>query len=66
MRATAPAGSLPELQRDEGLCLYGLGRWVDFQTLGSVRTVASGVFERKATNIHHQPNLAKSIDFAMQ
>lgn len=27
MRATAPAGSLPELQRDEGLCLYGLGRW---------------------------------------
>jgi hypothetical protein len=27
MRATAPVGSLPELQRDEGLCLYGLGRW---------------------------------------
>ncbi|KAF6256703.1 Transglutaminase-like superfamily-domain-containing protein [Scenedesmus sp. NREL 46B-D3] len=26
MRATAPAGMLPELQRDEGLCLYGLGR----------------------------------------
>jgi uncharacterized protein HemY len=29
MRATAPAGSLPELQRDEGLCLYGLGRWAE-------------------------------------
>jgi hypothetical protein len=26
MRATAPAGMLPELQRDEGLCLYGIGR----------------------------------------
>jgi len=29
MRATAPEGSLPELCRDEGLCLYSLGRWAE-------------------------------------
>jgi len=26
MQATTPPSSLPELKRDEGLCLYGLGR----------------------------------------
>lgn len=29
MQATAPAGSLPELHRDEGLCLYSLGRFAE-------------------------------------
>lgn len=27
MQATAPPGVLPELARDEGMCLYGLGRY---------------------------------------
>jgi len=33
MQATAPPGALPELSRDEGLCLYGLGRLNEASTV---------------------------------
>lgn len=76
MRATAPKGTLTELQRDEGMCLYGLGRFheasevlVDYLNtapdngdVNVVKAILQRIKERAAAAVSRDDSRSRSGD----